>query len=564
MKKQILLIIIACFPLFSGYTQTNQDPMPALAQLVKDASVQVQQKGEAAFKQFRMPGSKWRSGETYIFVLDKEGNMLVHPDPDMEGDNQLYLTDIKGKPIIQGLINTVYRFPNRKEGWYHYQWPVPGGMLPRWKSSFVKQVQAPSGNTYIVGSGIYNDRMEKSFVVDIVENAVAEIEKNGKDAFPILHDPKGPFIAKDAYVFVTDTTGVELVNPIFPNLEGRSLIDLKDAQGKYLVREMLLELKSGKSGWVNYMWPKPGESVPTQKVTYVAKAKLGDSWVLVGCGVHLADAPKSAVADLKKMTAAELKANVREAAAIFTAKGEKAFPEFRTKGSKWFHDDTYYFVWTMDGVRLFHAADSAHEGVNVSNLKDALGRPMGKMLLEIGSGATGEGWIHYMYPEPGDIFPTWKSTYVKRVTFPSGIQYMIGCGIYNMQMDQSFIEDVVDRASRLIEEKGTYAFPLLRDPLGAFVFMDTYVFVQTTDGTELVNAAQPTFEGKHLIDLKDLKGRKVVRDQIKLAMDKGSGWLDFYWYTPGDNRPALKRTYVRKVQHKGETYIVGSGLYIKE
>jgi len=564
MKKQILLIIIACFSLFSGYAQPNQDPMPALAQLVKEASVQVQQKGEAAFKQFRMPGSKWRSGETYIFVLDKEGNMLVHPDPDMEGDNQLYLTDIKGKPIIQGLINTVYSFPNRKEGWYHYQWPVPGGMLPRWKSSFVKQVQAPSGNTYIVGSGIYNDRMEKSFVVDIVENAVAEIEKNGKDAFPILHDPKGPFIAKDAYVFVTDTTGVELVNPIFPNLEGRSLIDLKDAQGKYLVREMLLELKSGKSGWVNYMWPKPGESVPTQKVTYVAKAKLGDSWVLVGCGVHLADAPKSVVADLKKMTAAELKANVREAAAIFTAKGEKAFPEFRTKGSKWLHDDTYYFVWTMDGIRLFHGADPAHEGVDVSNLKDALGRPMGKMLLEIGSGATGEGWIHYMYPEPGDIFPTWKSTYVKRVTFPSGIQYMIGCGIYNMQMDQSFIEDVVDRASRLIEEKGTYAFPVLRDPLGAFVFMDTYVFVQTTDGTELVNAAQPTFEGKHLIDLKDLKGRKVVRDQIKLAMDKGSGWLDFYWYTPGDNRPALKRTYVRKVQHKGETYIVGSGLYIKE
>jgi signal transduction histidine kinase len=564
MKKQILFVIISCFLLFSGYTQTNQDPMPALAQLVKEASVQVQQKGEAAFKQFRMPGSKWRQGETYVFVLDKEGNMLVHPDPDMEGDNQLYLTDIKGKPIIQGLINTVYSFPNKKEGWYHYQWPVPGGMLPRWKSSYVKQVQAPSGNTYIIGSGIYNDRMEKSFVVDIVENAVAEIEKNGKDAFPILHDPKGPFIAKDAYVFVTDTTGVELVNPIFPNLEGRSLIDLKDAQGKYLVREMLLELKSGKSGWVNYMWPKPGESVPTQKATYVARAKLGNSWVLVGCGVHLADAPKSAVTGVKKMTADELKANVREAAAIFTAKGEKAFPEFRTKGSKWLHDDTYYFVWTMDGIRLFHGADPAHEGVNVSNLKDALGRPMGKMLLEIASSPAGEGWIHYMYPEPGDIFPTWKSTYVKRVTFPSGIQYLIGCGIYNMQMDKAFIEDVVDRASHMIEAKGTYAFPALRDPLGAFVFMDTYVFVQSTDGTELVNAGQPTFEGKHLIDLKDLKGRKVVRDQIQLAMEKGSGWLDFYWYTPGDNRPALKRTYVRKVQHKGETYIVGSGLYIKE
>lgn len=27
-------------------------------------------------------------------------------------------TALKGKP----------------EGWYHYEWPVPGGILPRWKS----------------------------------------------------------------------------------------------------------------------------------------------------------------------------------------------------------------------------------------------------------------------------------------------------------------------------------------------------------------------------------------------------------------------------------------------
>ncbi|MFY9465468.1 MAG: cache domain-containing protein [Sediminibacterium sp.] len=564
MKKQFLLLMTASLLVFTGYTQKYPDPMPALSQLVKEASREIQTRGEAAFKQFRMPGSKWRQGETYIFVMDPQGNMLVHPDPDMEGDNQLYLTDIKGKPIIQGLIDAVSTFPDRKEGWYHYQWPVPGGILPRWKSSFVQQVSAPSGNTYIVGSGIYNDRMERAFVTDLVENAVAQIEKNGKGAFPLLHDPKGPFIAKDAYVFVTDTTGIELVNPYFPNLEGRKLIDLKDSQGKYLVREMLNQLKSGKSGWVDYLWPKPGESAPTLKSTYVAKARMGDGWVLVGCGVYLADAPKAEVSLLKKMTATELKANVHEAAAIFAAKGEKAFPEFRKEGSKWFHDDTYFFVWTMDGVRLFHAADSAHEGINVSDMKDALGRPIGKMFLETGSGASGEGWIHYMYPEPGDIFPTWKSTYVKRVTFPSGIQYLVGCGIYNMQMDQSFIEDVVDRASRLIAEKGSYAFPALRDKMGSFVFMNTYVFVQSTDGTELVNAAQPSFEGKNLIDLKDLKGKKIIRDQIQLAMEKGAAWMDCYWYTPGDNRPALKRTYVRKVQHKGETYIVGSGLYIPE
>ena len=48
--------------------------------------------------------------------------------------------------------------------------------------------------------------------------------------------------------------------------------------------------------------------------------------------------------------------------------------------------------------------------------------------------------------------------------------------------------------------------------------MDTYVFVNTPDGTEVVNAAQPSLEGKNLIDLRDLKGKAVIRDEIAAAI----------------------------------------------
>ena len=81
-----------------------------------------------------------------------------------------------------------------------------------------------------------------------------------------------------------------------------------------------------------------------------------------------------------------------------------------------------------------------------------------------------------MYPEPGSIFPTWKSTFVKRVTFPSGKQYVVGCGIYNMQMDEAFIEDVVDRAPLSSRTEERTLSPVARQD-GPFVFMDTYVFV---------------------------------------------------------------------------------------
>ncbi len=102
-----------------------------LVDLVNDAAELVRSKGEAAFGDFRVAGSRWRQEETYIFVLDPKGNMLLHPDPALEGKNELDLKDINGKPIIRGLIDAAMALPGKPEGWYHYQWPVPGGLLPR-------------------------------------------------------------------------------------------------------------------------------------------------------------------------------------------------------------------------------------------------------------------------------------------------------------------------------------------------------------------------------------------------------------------------------------------------
>jgi len=532
-----------------------------LVALVKDASDLVRTKGEAAFADLRVAGSRWRQGEAYVFVLDPEGNMLVHPDPTLEGRNELSLKDVNGKPIIRGLIDAATTRADEPEGWYHYEWPVPGEILPRWKSSYVRLVTTPSSKRYILGSGVYNDRMERAFVVDAVEDAVAHVEKDGTAAFALFHDRTGRFIAKDAYVFVIDAKGIDLVNPAFPNLEGRNLLDVKDAQGKQLIREMLTLAQTRGSGWVDYMWPKPGESVSTQKSAYVRKAKMGDTWVLVGCGVYLADAPKAAEA-AKRMSAPELMTLVREAAAVLEVGGEKAYPQFRERGSKWFRDDTYLFVWSIDGTRVFHAADPKGEGQNVSGIKDILGRPYGKMILEAANSPAGEGWIHYMQPEPGDIFPTWKSTFVKRVTFPSGKPHIVGGGIYNMQMDKAFITDVVDRAAALVAARGENAFAELRDKTGPFVFMDTYLFVTATDGLELVNPAQPSLEGMDLTGLKDSKGKALVDEYIAAALKGGSAWVEYYWYKPGSNTPSRKEAYVRKVESGGDTYIVGSGLYV--
>ena len=195
--------------------QAKPDDTRKVKTLVQEAASLVQSKGEDAFKDFRVKDSKWRQGETYIFVVNPEGNMLVHPDPKLEGKNQLELKSINGKSIIKGILNSVTAHPNKPEGWFHYQWPVPGGITPRWKSTFAQQVKAPSGKSYVIGCGIYSDRMEKEYAVDLVKAAVEEIEKKGEAALPLFRDKTGPFLVKDAYILVITMDGVELVNPAF-------------------------------------------------------------------------------------------------------------------------------------------------------------------------------------------------------------------------------------------------------------------------------------------------------------------------------------------------------------
>ena len=42
-----------------------------------------------------------------------------------------------------------------------------------------------------------------------------------------------------------------------PALIGKNLIDLKDQDGKFLIREMVDMAKGPGSGWIAYKWPNP-------------------------------------------------------------------------------------------------------------------------------------------------------------------------------------------------------------------------------------------------------------------------------------------------------------------
>ncbi len=297
MRKGLLLLCLLFFPatcLFCEEEDNTVIEYPTnyqyqqtqdLVSLVQDAAALIREKGEAAFPEFKKNGSKWRNGDKYIFVMDPEGNMLVHPDAALEGKNQMELKDAGNRFVIKDLNKKA--MSDRKRGWFHYQWLEPGFKTPQWKSTFVQQVTAPSGKDYIVGSGAYNMRMEKEFIVEVVNSAVALIQKEGPQAFSKLRDKAGSFVFLDTYVFVDKPDGTELVNGAFPEMEGKNLIDYKDSSGKYLVREYINIASTKGMGWTIYLWPKPGQSKPSKKHTFVKRAIFGNEAFIVGSGAYL-------------------------------------------------------------------------------------------------------------------------------------------------------------------------------------------------------------------------------------------------------------------------------------
>jgi len=263
------------------YTQTIQ-----VMTLVKKAAALVERKGEEAFPEFRKKGSEYFHGDLYVFVDDLKGKILCSPiTPELEGTNVIDVTDVDGKRFMAGAADIVSG--EKAAGWVHYRWPRQKGRGPTWKSSYVVRAKDASGRQYLVGSGLYDMKVEKLFIVDTVDNAARLVRKKGKQAFATLRDRAGPFRYQNVYVFVDDHKGIELVNPVSPELEGTDLIDFKDANGILIIREMIKMLRDKDSGWMEYMWPRPGESEPSKKQSYIRKVNVGDRTLYVGAGVYL-------------------------------------------------------------------------------------------------------------------------------------------------------------------------------------------------------------------------------------------------------------------------------------
>ncbi len=98
-------------------------------------------------------------------------------------------------------------------------------------------------------------------------------------AFAEFDAKDGPWHDRDLYVVVQDSNGVMLAHGTNPGLIGKSLIDLRDVDGKAFTREMVAIQDQG---WVNFKWQNPLTRAVEAKTIY--EIRVGD--YLVGVGAY--------------------------------------------------------------------------------------------------------------------------------------------------------------------------------------------------------------------------------------------------------------------------------------
>ena len=120
----------------------------------------------------------------------------------------------------------------------------------------------------------------------LVDKAAALIDKKGKTAFTAFRKKDSEWFHGATYLFAYDLKGNVLLNPAFPAREGTNVTGQKDAKGKLFHNEIIKTAETRGSGWVDYMFPKPGQTEPSQKWAYVRKVTIDGVPGLVASGFY--------------------------------------------------------------------------------------------------------------------------------------------------------------------------------------------------------------------------------------------------------------------------------------
>lgn len=125
----------------------------------------------------------------------------------------------------------------------------------------------------------------KEEAIAMVDKAIAHIKKAGREkAFADFNNKNGPFTDRDLYVVVYDMKGKVLSHGANEKLIGKDVIDLRDVDGKYFVKERveMMSKSPDAKGWQDYKFMNPQTRQIEPKQMYLRRVED----MIIGCGIY--------------------------------------------------------------------------------------------------------------------------------------------------------------------------------------------------------------------------------------------------------------------------------------
>ena len=128
-------------------------------------------------------------------------------------------------------------------------------------------------------------------IESMVREAAFFVEAQGEDAFPMFRT-EGRFLYGDIYVFVWIDKGKRITRLVFPpdnmgeDIEVTNMTDARDTN----ITEMIMKIAYSRKGegWSEpYLWKRPGESIDSEKISFIKSATYKGKMYVVGAGYYL-------------------------------------------------------------------------------------------------------------------------------------------------------------------------------------------------------------------------------------------------------------------------------------
>jgi two-component system NtrC family sensor kinase len=191
-------------------------------------------------------------GDTgYIFAMTSKGDLEIHVA--QEGENILDAQDENGRYFIREIVSSALKSRPGEVLYIIYPWrnAALGDSAPRKKIAAYRYFK--EWDWIIAASGYIEETYEDNA---FERNAFSELKAR-------IQEKK---VGQTGYIYTMDSSGTFTIHP---DAEGRNLIDARDAEGNFFLREMCQE----KDGWIRYPWQNPGDPAPRMKIvryTYFA------------------------------------------------------------------------------------------------------------------------------------------------------------------------------------------------------------------------------------------------------------------------------------------------------